>query len=79
MYLASWPLGALPLLGLGLGAMLPRVSPYGPMAVITLLLGSLVLAVYCLARLDYNSRRLLVRNTWIGNQPCIWKPGLPLS
>lgn len=75
VYLASWPLGALAVLVLGLGAVLPRVGPYGPMAVLALLLGSLVLAVYCLARLDYNRRRLLVRNAWIGNQPCIWKPG----
>lgn len=75
VYLASWPVLALLVLGMAVGALLPLLSPAGPGAVLALLLGSLALAVGCVARLDFNRRRLLVNSAWIGDQPGNWKPG----
>lgn len=73
LYLASWPLLALPVLFFCLAMSAAGIRAYGPVLTGLLVLAIALLAALCLALLQYNYARLLVLDTRIGAQSGRWK------
>ena len=73
LYLASWPLLALPVLFFCLVMSAATVRAYGPVLTGLLVLAIVLLCAVCLALLQYNYARLLVVDTRIGAQGGRWK------
>ncbi|HYP71979.1 MAG TPA: DUF898 family protein [Variovorax sp.] len=73
LYLASWPLLALPVLFFCFAMSAGTIRAYGPVVTGLLVLAIVLLCVLCLALLQYNYARLLVVDTRIGAQSGRWK------
>jgi len=73
LYLASWPLLALPVLFACLAMSAVTIRAYGPVLTGLLMLAIGLLAAVCMALLQYNYARLLVVDTRIGAQAGRWK------
>jgi len=73
LYVASWPLLAIAVLFFCLAISATGLRAYGPIVVLGLVFAIVLLAVLCLALLQYNYARLLVVETHIGAQGGRWK------
>lgn len=73
LYLASWPLLALPVLFFCFAMSAAGIRAYGPVLTGLLVLATVLLAALCLSLLQYNYSRLLVQDTRIGAQAGRWK------